>query len=114
MKKISIAIFIVSILIVACSKKSDSVPSTANCTTAKSFVSDVNPIIQTTCALNAGCHANGSTNGPGPLTSYAQVFNARVNIKTAVSNGTMPQNSSLSTDQKNAIICWIDSGAPNN
>lgn len=103
-----------SLLLTACSKKSDSVPTPSNCTTTKSFASDVNPIIQTSCALNAGCHASGSTNGPGPLTSYAQVFNARVNIKNAVSNGTMPQNSSLSTDQKNAIICWIDNGAPNN
>jgi hypothetical protein len=26
----------------------------------------------------------------------------------------MPQGSSLSTSQKNSILCWIDSGAPNN
>jgi hypothetical protein len=26
----------------------------------------------------------------------------------------MPQNGSLTSSEKNAIICWIDNGAPNN
>jgi hypothetical protein len=26
----------------------------------------------------------------------------------------MPQGPTLTTAQKNSIICWIDSGAPNN
>jgi hypothetical protein len=26
----------------------------------------------------------------------------------------MPQGSTLTTAQKNSILCWIDSGAPNN
>jgi hypothetical protein len=112
MKRAVIIVIGVFVFIIACSKKTDSLPS--DCTTTKSFSSDVNPIIQTTCAINAGCHASGSTNGPGPLTNHAQVFSARTSIKVAVANGTMPQNSTLSTTQKNAIICWIDSGAPNN
>jgi hypothetical protein len=29
-------------------------------------------------------------------------------------SGTMPQNATLTPAQKNSIICWIDSGAPNN
>lgn len=102
----------VFVLLIACSKKTDSVPS--DCTTTKSFSTDVSPIIQTSCAVNAGCHASGSTNGPGPLTNYAQVFSARTSIKAAVASGLMPRNSTLSASQKNAIICWIDSGAPNN
>ena len=64
--------------------------------------------------INAGCHGIGSLNGPGPLLSYTQIFNARSSIRIAVSNGTMPQTGSLTTAQKNSIICWIDSGAPNN
>jgi hypothetical protein len=31
-----------------------------------------------------------------------------------VLSGLMPQNATLTTAQKNTIICWIDSGAPNN
>ncbi len=89
--------------------------TTLNCSavTNKAFAADVNPIIQTVCAM-AGCHANGSSNGPGALTNYTQVFNARTLVRSAVSSGFMPQGSTLSTAQKNSILCWIDSGAPNN
>lgn len=79
----------------------------------KAFAADVNPIIQGTCAV-AGCHAAGSTNGPGPLTNYSEIFSARSSIRSAVSTGRMPQTGSLSTSAKNSITCWIDSGAPNN
>jgi hypothetical protein len=112
MKRTIISSTVILFLFIACSK--DSVPSATDCTTAKSFATDVSPIIQSNCALSSGCHANGSSNGPGPLTNYSQVFNSRTAIKTAVANGSMPQNGSLTTAQKNAIICWIDSGAANN
>jgi hypothetical protein len=84
-----------------------------NTVTNKAFAADVNPIIQSRCAI-AGCHAAGSTNSGGPFTNYTEIFNKRSNIRTQVSSGRMPQGSSLTTAQKNSIICWIDSGAPNN
>lgn len=82
--------------------------------TNKAFAADVNPVIQSTCATTSSCHGSGSVNGPGPLTSYTTIFNARNSIRSAVSSGSMPKNSTLSTGQKNAILCWIDSGAANN
>ena len=81
---------------------------------AKSFITDVNPIIQAFCSASPGCHGNGSSNGPGPLVNYAQLFNSRASVRSAVASGAMPFNRSLSTSQKNAILCWIDNGAPNN
>ena len=103
---------------VACSKPAGGGNNCANisvnCTgVAKSFATDVNPIIQSFCA-QAGCHNSGSTNGPGPLLNHTQIANARVDIRCAVGTGVMPQNSTLTTSQKNSIICWIDSGAPDN
>ena len=112
MKKKIIILFSVLLAIIACSKNSASF--TTDCSVAKSFLTDVNPIIQSSCATSAGCHATGSTNGPGALTAYAQVFAARSAIRSAVASGLMPQGSSLSTTQKNNIICWIDAGAANN
>jgi len=100
------------LLIIACSKSSNAVAT--DCTTPKSYSTDVSPIIQSSCATNSGCHASGSTHGPGVLTSYAQVFSAKSAIRTAIANGTMPQNGSLSSTQRNTILCWIDSGAANN
>ena len=85
-----------------------------NCTgVASAFAANVNPVIQSNCAI-ATCHESGSINGPGPLLTYNQIFNARVAIKTAVGNGTMPKTGSITAAQKNSIICWVDAGGPNN
>lgn len=102
-------------IIISCSKDGDSGQSAVDCNTVtnKAFAANVNPIIQGSCNLS-GCHAPGSTNGPGALTNYTQVFNARTAIRSAVASGRMPQSGSLSTAQKNSITCWIDSGASNN
>jgi hypothetical protein len=118
MKKHFAIIVLVLIVIISCTKSSvnnNSNPTNNNitCTGTKSFASDVSPIIQSVCA-SSGCHDASSTNGPGPLTNYLQVFNARATIRPAIVSGAMPKNSSLSASQKNAIICWIDNGAVNN
>lgn len=114
MKKTIIIAMAFVCIIIACSKSND-ITTVADCnSTAKSFATDVNPIIQSFCATNSGCHASGSTNGPGALTTYQQILNNRSAIRTAVANGSMPQNSTLSNSQKSAIICWIDNGASDN
>lgn len=123
MKKALTYTFVINlafVILVACSKDGGSGGgggggTTVNCATVtnKAFAADVNPIIQSVCAVS-GCHAAGSSNGPGGLTNYSQVFNARSAIRSAVSAGRMPQGSTLSASQKNSIICWIDSGAPDN
>lgn len=100
---------------ISCSKDNGGGSTSVDCSTVtnKAFAADVNPIIQSSCNI-AGCHAAGSFNGPGALTNYAQISAAASSIKTAVSSGRMPQGSSLSASQKNSIICWVNSGAPNN
>ena len=121
-KLISALFFLTVILITAgCSKEADD-PGTGggvvgnldcNTVTNKLFAADVNPIIQSTCN-RSGCHAAGSTNGPGPLTTYAEIYNARVQVRSVMSLGTMPPGGALTYAQRSYIICWIDSGAPNN
>ena len=122
MKKIFttiVAFTSVIFIFISCSKDSGGTSggggnTTLNCSSvAKLFAVDVNPTIQAFCNTPA-CHANGSINGPGPLTNYSQIFNARVSIRAAISSGIMPQGTTLSASQKNAILCWIDSGSPNN
>lgn len=110
------------VILMACSKdnggnnNSGGGGGSVDCSTVtnKAFAADVNPIIQSSCANNIACHSSGSVNGPGALTSYSAIFNSRTSIRSAVSSGSMPKNSTLSTSQKNSILCWIDSGAPNN
>ena len=89
--------------------------TTLDCTgVASAFAANVNPIIQTSCATDATCHGAGSANGPGPLQTYTQISGAAALIKPAVASGTMPKTGTLTTAQKNSIICWVNSGAPNN
>jgi len=110
------ALLIASVFAVlyACSKSTDTA-TTVDCSgTAKSFSTDVNPIIQATCTTNSDCHGSGSNNGPGELLTYSEIFSSRSSIRSAVASGSMPKTGSLTTAQKNAIICWIDNGAPNN
>src|SRR5512146_2208988 len=94
-------VLMVVFVLFACKKSQDKSSASDVCSgPAKTFSSDVDPVIQASCAL-AGCHATGSTNGPGPLVTYSQVFNARSNIRLAVSSGAMPKNGTLSTTQRN-------------
>jgi len=110
--KFSIPFVVLLIFINACSKKPEFTPDCSG--PAKSFATDVSPVFQRSCAINSGCHAAGSGNGPGPLVDYSQIFNAKGGIRPEVASGHMPLNATLTATQKNAILCWIDSGAPNN
>jgi hypothetical protein len=99
-------LFICLALFTTCKKNSptDSNNYTADCSgAAKSYKTDVAPVIQSSCST---CHSNFS--------SYSQVFNSRSSIKNTIENGTMPKSGSLSDAQKNAVICWINSGGANN
>jgi len=98
----------------SCKKSADSTSSIDCTSSAKSFATDVHPIIQNSCATNSGCHGSGSHNGPGELLTYTEIFNASSVIRPAVLSGAMPQTGSLTTSEKASIICWIDNGALNN
>jgi hypothetical protein len=115
-KKTYLIFFILAlpvIVILSCSKDGGGGGSTNCAGITTSFSANVSPLINTFCN-QPSCHNSGSTNGPGPLTNYAQVFAARSSIRSQVQSGLMPQNTTLTAEQKNIIICWIDSGAPNN
>ena len=87
---------------------------TPNCSGAAiQFSANVAPIISSSCAIPT-CHAAGSSNGPGQLTTYAEINAAKTQIRAAVLSGAMPKSGTLTTAQKNSIICWIDAGAANN
>jgi len=103
------------VLLFACKKDSNNDSNdTVDCSTiTTTFSGTVSPLISTSCA-KSGCHAAGSTNGPGALTNYTQIFNSRVRIRAVVASGQMPQDATFSAQQKAIITCWIDAGAPNN
>lgn len=107
MKKIAIITISFAIGFTAC-KKNKTTTSTAavftpSCNGTKSYASNVSPLIQSNCV---SCHSQYS--------SYSGVKSASSSIRNVIVNGSMPKNGSLSDDQKNAIVCWIDAGAANN
>lgn len=108
-------IVLIVVLVNACKKDSENdSPKPVDCSTiTTTFSGAVSPLIASSCA-KSGCHAAGSSNGPGPLTSYTQIFNSRVRIREVVASGSMPQDATFSAAQKATITCWIDAGAPNN
>lgn len=114
MKK-TFVITLISLIAISCSKNgSTGGGGTLDCSAVpKSFSTDVLPIVQNFCNT-AGCHATGSTNGPGAITNHSQTSTHRVAIRASIAAGTMPKTSTLTTAQKNSFLCWIDSGAPNN
>jgi len=90
--------------VVGCNKNSSTSTFTPDCSgAAKSFTTDVLPIMQSNCV---SCH-NG-------FASYNGVNGSKSSIRSQIIGGSMPKNGSLSADQKNKIVCWIDNGAPNN
>lgn len=103
------------VLLFACKKDSENKSEdTVDCSTiTTTFSATVSPLILSSCA-KSGCHATGSTNGPGALTNYTQIFNSRVRIRAVVASGEMPQDATFSAQQKAIITCWIDAGAANN
>ena len=120
-KSIFIIITILSIggLAESCSKSKDNNPAgggrTFSCTgISPKFAADVLPIFNTVCSINSTCHATGTTNSGGPFTNYTQIAAKTSDIRAAILSGVMPQTGSITQAQTNNLICWIDSGAPNN
>jgi len=110
----------IAITAMACSKGSGDneggtpLPPSSCASTPAKFSSDINPIIQSNCASSSGCHGNGSSNGPGALTTFNQIKNAASAIRSAVVSKRMPLGGFLTDAQIQRIACWADNGALNN
>jgi hypothetical protein len=123
MKKFLIAVITLTLLSVSSCKKSST--SSTNTSTTKtgytpdcsgstpSFSATVSSLVVSSCG-GSGCHNTGSSKGPGPLTNYTQIKNSASSVRSSVVSGNMPVGSTLTTAQKNTIVCWIDAGTPNN
>jgi len=120
---LSTLIIICIVIFTACSKSSTSAAGggtggttiTFSCNNiSPKFSTDVQPILTTVCSINSNCHASGSVNSGGPFTNFTEVNAKKSNIRAQILAGTMPQSGTITQDQINAFICWIDNGAVNN
>jgi hypothetical protein len=114
-RQVVYCVYIVSLfVIISCGSNDEPVEDVSCNGMTISYATEVSPLISTNCATTLSCHGSGSTNGPGPLLTYTQVFNNRNAISSAVKSGRMPKDHTLSSDQKSKIVCWIENGAANN
>jgi hypothetical protein len=81
--------------------------------TVYSFANEVQPLLNTSCNTS-GCHNSGSSQGD--FTNYSGVLTKVSNgsLKSRITNGSMPEGSSLTMAQKKIIVCWVENGAPDN
>ena len=94
---------ILAVAIVSCKKTSATVANSPSCSSVKSYSVDARPVIQGNCV---SCHSSYS--------SYTGASASASSIRSSIINGTMPKGTTLTSAQKDNIICWIDAGAPNN
>jgi hypothetical protein len=105
MKLRAVIFLFVTMAFVTCKKKDDKKTEsyTPSCTGAKSFMSDVFPLIKAKCWK---CHND--------MPDYTHIKSLSTQIKDNVISGAMPQDDKLSSEQKDIIVCWVEAGAPNN
>jgi len=89
-------------------------PASTDCSKVSSkFTANVQPIINTFCAIPS-CH-NSTGSGGVILTSYALVQQKLSRIQQRVLvDKTMPPNGALTTLDLQIIQCWISQGGLNN
>ena len=105
------------LIILSCERDKLPVPST-ECTDELSYQSDIESIIQTSCAY-AGCHISG-TPGIIDYSTYngllqvieSGAFEERVLIQMNMPPMNANGPTSLTEDQKNKIRCWLQQGYP--
>jgi hypothetical protein len=76
-----------------------------------SLSSDIEPIVQSNCAI-PNCHVSG---GRSPnLSRKTSILDNASSIRSEVISGSMPRGRTLSQSQIDLIRCWVDNGAKDN
>ncbi|MEZ4963298.1 MAG: hypothetical protein R2830_25980 [Saprospiraceae bacterium] len=111
--KILLPLMVLTVLFAACGKDTTVPAANVDCT-AVTYSGTINPLILQSCG-GSNCH--GQNGRQGDLTTYAKlsayVNNGRFK-REVLDNQTMPQGSSLSSEQLGQIKCWLGAGAPQN
>lgn len=86
---------------------------TVKVATGVSFITDIQSIITTNCAVS-GCHVSGGA-APITFTTFSNIQSRASQIKSMTQSGSMPKDGSkLPQAQLDLIGCWVDDGALNN
>lgn len=120
MKGKLIPLLIVFILFFASCANHDLNPTaSASCTsnTTVSYSEDIAPIVTSTCAVT-GCH-NGDNGASLNWLVFSNFQTKALSVKDRITRpvgveGHMPKVGTLSTEQIQLMVCWVEQGAANN
>lgn len=106
-----------AILFQSCADHDLPEPEIDACSVTVSFETDVKPIINSSCAI-PGCH-NGDNGADKNWTVFSNFQSKRANVKDRITRppgtpGHMPAVGSITQDQIQSIVCWVDQGGLNN
>jgi hypothetical protein len=92
-------------------------PEIEACSATVSFADQVNPIINTSCAI-PGCH-NGDNGADKNWTVFSNFQSNKEDVKDRITRppgtpGHMPAAGSITDEQIQTIVCWVDQGGLNN
>lgn len=90
--------------------KTNTINPASTCDANISYNNTIKQIFTTNCNIS-GCHDDTVITS---LANYQTLHDGALQIKNSIISGRMPKNKSLAAVDKNAIICWIDSGTKNN
>ena len=121
--KIAVTVFtLLTVTIQSCEDNKLSAPGEIGCDGFKvvSFDLDIEPIINSNCAIvgDGGCHNGG--NGPdldwrvfSNFQAHASQVEDRVQ-RPVTAEGHMPKIGTLTDDQIKLLVCWVRQGAKDN
>jgi hypothetical protein len=116
--KCTLLLFLITTLLAASCAEHD-FPLTFECLSDEevSFSEEVFPIVQNNCAIS-GCH-NGDNGADKNWLNFSLFKSNAADVKDRITrpvtdSGHMPQTGSISREQIQTIVCWVDQGAQNN
>jgi|SRR5687767_3922235 hypothetical protein len=112
------SLFVLLIVFQSCENNGLPEPEIDECDgSVVSYKDQIKPIINTSCAIT-GCH-NGDNGSDRNWTILSVLQAKKDNVKDRVTRpvgvpGHMPLVGSITSDQIQMIVCWVDQGGLNN
>jgi hypothetical protein len=103
-------IMVILLSLLAGCKKTTVTDTPVACDPNISYVNTIKPMLAVDCNTS-GCHDDIVITS---LDNYQTLHDGALQVKNSILSGRMPKNKTLSAADKNAIVCWIDSGTKNN
>lgn len=79
--------------------------------TVPSYSSEVSAVMRQCCT---SCHGSGNARGGVALHSYGTLKQNSSGVRKIFTSSLSHEGVSLTTEQRNTVVCWIDNGMPNN